>query len=384
MYILTGFIIVIFAGLGYLDRKADKYFFYVEILILTVMLCLRYGQGTDYFGYEFNYSLIPNDMNIDFLFNNNVHGEVGYTLLVGIFRRYGLSFQIFVGILSLVMMWLTYNSIKNYSENKTMAIALLFPTYYLTFYYAIRQGFGLALTLGVILPSYIKDQKMKYFIWVCLGATMHKSVLILLIPLFCKEFIVRHKEFFIASSIILGGIIGILLKMTAFNRGYVQFSPSINAILLRVILFIAITRLYKFSLKEDKINYKIYNLYIVGFCIYMTLCSMAFISHRLTAYMKIGEVILVARLLSERSCTIEHIKSGFLLLKHHVCLLALFVCIIEGTKNIESYVGQGEYYEGIHFYNYPYVSVFNKKDIYEYRENLFFDKAKDIFEVEKR
>ena len=67
MYILVGLIVIVFAALGYFDRKADKVFFCIEILIMTLMLCFRYGQGTDYFGYEVNYSLVPDNIDINFL-----------------------------------------------------------------------------------------------------------------------------------------------------------------------------------------------------------------------------------------------------------------------------------------------------------------------------
>ncbi len=383
MYILVGLIVIVFAALGYFDRKADKVFFCIEILIMTLMLCFRYGQGTDYFGYEVNYSLVPDNIDINFLLHNKVHGEIGYTFLVEVFKNYGFSFQIFVGVLSLIMMLMTWKGIEGYSKKRTIAVALLFPTYYLTFYFAIRQGLALAITLGAILPAYIRKQKLRYIIWVCLAATVHKSVLVLLIPLLCGKYVMKYKRYFILISVVFGGVLGTFLKMTSFRRGYFVFSPSINAILLRIILFIAITRLYKFSSQKDNINDSIYDLYLIGFCIYIAACSMAFISHRTTAYMKIGEVLLISRLLSERSMTIEYIKSEFILLKQHVYMLTLLICLVEGIKNIESYVGQGEYYEGIHFYNYPYVSVFNKEDIYKYRENEFYDKFEHVFKLER-
>lgn len=37
------------------------------------------------------------------------------------------------------------------------------------------------------------------------------------------------------------------------------------------------------------------------------------------------------------------------------------------VKNINSFIDQGPYYSEVNFFNYPYVSVFNKKKIIETR-----------------
>lgn len=37
------------------------------------------------------------------------------------------------------------------------------------------------------------------------------------------------------------------------------------------------------------------------------------------------------------------------------------------VKNINSFIDQGSYYSHVNFYNYPYVTIFNKKKIVESR-----------------
>lgn len=372
------FIVLFFAFLSFLDRKLDKTLFHIEFIMMGVMLCFRYGQGTDYFGYEANYSLVPSTIDIQFLFHNNVHGEIGYTFLVEICKSMGLSFQWFVGIVSLTMMILTYKGIMLYGGKRTIAILMLFPTYYLTFYYGVRQGFALAIVVGVILPAYIQKKYVKAICFLLLGATIHSSLLIVLIPIVINRVVEMNRRLLLIGATILGITVGCFLAITSMNHGYVLFSPSISAILLRIILFIAITRLYKFSSIEDEVNERIYSFYLVGFCIYIALCPMAFLSHRLTAYMKISECILVSRLLEDAGMEVVG-EDGFSFMKRHVYTLILAICMIEGLKNINSYLYQGEYYSDIHFYNYPYVSVFNKEKIYEFRENPFEKIYPDVF-----
>ena len=381
MYLIMSGITALFAVMGYLNRKADKKLFCIELLLMGAMLCLRYGQGTDYFGYEVNYSLVPQNLDIHFLLHNGVHGEIGYTFVVEIFRMLKAPFPVFVAVWSLVMMLMTYYGIKKYGGVKTIAVLLLYPTYYLTFYYAVRQGFALAYTLCFVLPAYLKDEKIKCMLLVCIGATIHKSLIILLVPVLVERIVKKHEKEMIILAVPAGMAFGLFLKETGFQMSYVHFDPSLGAIILRIILFIAIVRLYRFSGKQDEINDRLYSFYLVGFCIYLVLCPVAFISHRVTAYMKVSEVILFSRLLRKQN-DIMYIRRAFTVLKGQVCLLIIAICMVEGAKNINSYIGQGEYYSGIYFYNYPYVSIFNKKDIYKYRENGFIDKFPQVFDYE--
>lgn len=379
MYLIMLGIAAIFAAVGYFDRTADKRLFYIELFLMGAMLCLRYGQGTDYFGYEVNYSLVPQNIDIHFLFHNGVHGEIGYTLIVEIFRSLGASFPVFVAALSLVMMLMTYYGIKRYGGIKTIAVLLFYPTYYLTFYYGVRQGAALAFTLCFILPAYVKEKKLKNIFLVCLCATVHKSVLILLIPLLVDKMVKKFGQLMLFGAVTVGIIFGIFLRTTGFNRGYVYFGPSYNAIVLRIILFIAIVRLYRISGKKDEISNRIFRFYFIGFCIYLALCPAGFVAHRVTAYMKFSEIILFSRLLANGKGMV-YARKSMRTLKRYVCLLIIMICMVEGVKNINSYIGQGEYYQGIHFYNYPYVSVFHKEDIYKYRENEFLQGFPDVFQ----
>ncbi|MCI8281980.1 MAG: EpsG family protein [Lachnospiraceae bacterium] len=379
MYLMMLGIAAVFAVMGYFDRNADKRLFCIELFLMGAMLCLRYGQGTDYFGYEANYSLVPKNIDMHFLFHNGIHGEVGYTFIAEIFRSLGAPFPIFVAVLSLAMMLMTYHGIKRYHGIKTIAVLLLYPTYYLTFYYGIRQGFALAFTLYFILPAYVKEKKLKYVFLVCFCATMHKSVLILLLPLFVDKIVKKCERLILFGAIAAGVMLGLFLRTTGFTWSYVYFSPSYSAIALRVILFIAIVRLYRCSGKKDEISNRIFRFYFIGFCIYLALCPAGFVAHRVTAYMKFSEIILFSRLLANRN-EMMHVGRTMRTLKRYVCLLVIMICMVEGVKNINSYIGQGEYYSGIHFYNYPYVSVFNKKDIYKYRENEFLQVFPDVFQ----
>lgn len=382
MYQLLTAIVVLFAFLGYMAPRYDKILFRIEMLIMTLMLCFRYGQGTDYFGYEVNYSLVPEKIDFYFLFHNDVHGEIGFQFLCEIFRSFHAPFYVVSGFIGLITMLLAYKGINKYGKVKTIAAMLLYPTYYLTYFYGVREGIALAFVLGLILPDYLEKKRGKAIIWTLIGCGFHKSLVIVLAVIIFGDRLRKYRNVIELMSIFFAFVLAGFLKTTEFRQGYIYFRPSYPAIILRIILFIAIKRLYTFSRvneSDDYINDRLYDYYFWGFCIYIALCPMDFISGRGTAYMKIAECILFSRLLGNMKVSMFKIH-GFIIMKRHVCMLIMAICMVEGLKNLNSYIGQGEYYSTIHLYNYPYVSIFNKEDIYKYRENEFLEKFPQVFE----
>lgn len=67
MYFIPFIVLSVFTIIEIQEKDKRHYLFYAAFLFLTIAICLRYGQGTDYFGY----------MNV-FLKRN--HGEIGYTI----------------------------------------------------------------------------------------------------------------------------------------------------------------------------------------------------------------------------------------------------------------------------------------------------------------
>ena len=55
MYYFLLTILVLFAVLSRRAPSIDNLLFKLEMIIMTLVLCLRYGQGSDYFGYELNW-----------------------------------------------------------------------------------------------------------------------------------------------------------------------------------------------------------------------------------------------------------------------------------------------------------------------------------------
>ena len=69
------------------ERPQRKVFFAIFIL-LSFMICFRYGQGSDYYAYEQNYKDVTATGSL--LVNTLRHGEIGWYVLLVIGKRLGL------------------------------------------------------------------------------------------------------------------------------------------------------------------------------------------------------------------------------------------------------------------------------------------------------
>ena len=386
MFVAIGILMSIFALLEITNMiKPKTKIFYVFAGILLFMLCFRYGQGTDYNAYEVQYTSLNSTSSL--FINLLDHGELGWYVLLMSFKRLGCSFSVFLGILSFVMMASTIRVINKYSPYRILSLLLFYPTFYLTYYYsAIRQGIVLSIFLGFGIQWLIEKKYIKYFIMVVVLLMLHASAVVLfIIPVALVFKDKRPAKYIIAALgfMVVAGYTGILNSLAArfgIHPSYFTVSISYMAILLRAILFYIVHIMYKASRNElnaeNRIEDVMYYIYVVGFIMYIMFAFSGTLSQRMTMPMKGIEIILIPMLaakinnyrkegLISRTKPFLYLGIGgsSILLVMAVVVLALDV---EMVKNINSYLVQGNYYDWVNVFNYPYVSVFNKEDIFKY------------------
>ena len=352
---------MIFAIVGFTDKNLDTLLFRIEMVIMTFLVCFRYGQGSDYHNYEsiFNKQSWTPGVSYD--------GEKLFAVINKIVVTSGWSYQFFVGIVGLLCMTLTYIGLQKLSPIKTVSTLLLLPAYYLTYYFsAIREGIALAVTLGVILPLILKKERLKAFIWIFIISLIHQSSIIMVVMLLDIPWH-RIRRFLISVSAVCGIGLWVLLQFVTINIHELYFSPSYMAVVIRVIVFGIITAMFEKSEKTQKI-YKMYDIYLIGFCVYLITFVSALFSQRGTAYFKIIEVILIPCMLgyvapvSVADCRYAMRKLLFSGL--------IIISVVEGVKNLASYPRQLDYPEYISFQNYQYISIFNKEQEKLYKDGF--------------
>lgn len=382
MFVLLGIILSI-AALADLDQEEKKgsFFFKVLFLILTLMLCFRYGQGTDYYPYQLQYENI--DISASLLINSLYHGETGWYMLMSVFKRLDCSFYLFFACVALVSMWGMYRAINRYSSHKCLSLLILYPTYYMTYLYsAVRQGLVVSLFLAYGLDMLKQKKFVSYYILVFILSLFHTSALILIfLPLLIK---LKGKTPFFWFAVafcmmIIFGFTGILNSI-AMRFGvvrYLKFTVSIPAIAVRLLLGYCVIRMQQvinqYEQDEDEDEANLYYIYIAGLIIYITFSFTGTFSQRLTMPMKAVELLLIPMQVSllSRIQNAGHklplLRFGFIRRSiPAIPVLVIAVLNFELIKNIDSYIVQGNYFDWVNPLNYPYISIFDGDRIFEY------------------
>lgn len=366
-YFIIFIFLLIIAGVSFILKKDSFSVYITSILILTAFLAFRYGQGSDYPSYNYIYMNAPSywSWKFDQPYYIIFHSEIGWKILNNIFRIFNIQFEVFIAIISIIEMICITKFINEFCDKrKHIALLMIYPTLYLTYMFsALRQGLVITIFLGVLLKWLIEKQTIKYFLFVGLLCTIHSSAfLFFLLPILCK---VSQKG--ILRLILITIIGGVVLNYTVIQNIYInilnKFFPidgtlaSIKVLFfVQVIINSALILIMKNYLnKEDKPKYLdiFFNLYLGGICIYF----LTYNSRLVAALLFLDIPIYI--------CMIEKIKKSSAVIFVYILLL----CSVLYIKNINSYIEQGNYYPRINTINYPYVSIFDRKEILEYRQS---------------
>ena len=362
---------VIFSG----NKKNDETTYKILFVILLGMLCLRYGQGTDYIGYQLHYSLCPTELDANY-FTANGTFEKGYRFLMNMLKSIGFSFELFVALISIFEMLMLNRFIKKYCGYKCMALLLFFPTFYLTYYFsAMRQGLALSIFIGVAVPLIMDKKWVKYIILTFVVASIHKSAYVMLLIPFLIN--IKPKSLLIIAVIMLGAAIvlnavGIyssianLLDKAAYENSGIGWSAMIR----KAVEFVLVIILYKDRPDNGDFLNIILKIYYIGIIVAMFFYNNALILGRLTIYFDVMFIALVSMAINNVALpnVTVHKLSSHAFWTYTIAVIALmgFMTI----RNLDSYISQGQYYNK-KFYRYPYVSVFEKDKLYSYREDEY-------------
>ncbi len=364
MYIAILAVLLIFTLISFKTKK-HKIIYILSMAGLSLLLCFRYGQGPDYFNYNYFYKAFSS-------FNAAIHNysgincEIGFRLLCAFFRSLRLDYTAFIFFISAFQMLMLHRFLTKFSCNKLFSLLLFFPTFYLTYFFSgIRQGITLALFLGFML-AYIEQGKWKKYIVGCLLlSTIHTVALVLLIVPFVLKLSIKTIYIFNIAAFAVGcflatgwanNIIALIPVIGEKMQPYLENSVSILALGERVISFVLIMVLYSYAEKNDRLN-KFMKIYTTGVGLYLLFFPFSLISSRLIIYFKVLEVILIPML------TVK--PSRF---RRLIVLFFIVLSLLMAVKNLNSYVSQSGYDTALNGFTYPYISVFNKEKIYEYQK----------------
>lgn len=342
--------------------------FSILFIAMTAFLMLRYGQGTDYFGYYYNYIKVS-DKAIMFP-NYGMHGDLGYLLVCNIFRMVHFPFEGFVMLISAVQMGGLLRFLRKYEICTPFALLLSVPTLYFVYFMSgLRQGIIIALFLGVLLPLLENRRYIEYLLLTLLCISVH-SVSLIFIVLLPAQWIKKISSLQIIT--ILAWIGGILLATPAVQGlfsilkiGDLQYylgdiHLSAFAMAERIFSLSLVTYIYEKNEKNsgNSARYKfVYRCYLMAMAVYGLLCWNDLVASRTSAALRFVEIYLLTVGVKKMD------RFGRYLVTFALTGLSSLIVM----KNINAAIAQGNYPVNVALSNYPYITIFEKKSIFEYR-----------------
>ncbi len=343
----------------------DKMFFLIAFVFLGLLMAFRYGQGTDYY----NYYDIYKSANIKLLFSQGLHGETGWKILNILFKSLGLTFEAFVFFVSVIEAVSINRFVNLYCKNyRCLALAMLFPTVILSYMFNLmRQGLVLSLFLGFMLPLLEKKRYLKFAIWTVAMGFIHMVSLVYLFLIPVRKYEGRIKVYklevasytcavlsFAFGVVNISNILGRFVPASIIYHAPVGYSYS--STLENVVLMVIMSVLYHHAANKEELR-KYYVIFLCGSIFYFLTSWMTMLANRTFAYWKYVYVVFFLKY--------------FLYNKNKWRQMALlfFIAFVSFmmVRNIAVSIGQGGYPESVNAFNYPYISVFDKKQAEYYR-----------------
>lgn len=375
MYYCIFFIILLLSYFEIHNHKVNKNFFYITYSILTLMIVLRNGQGSDYYNYKYIYdeTVSISQNGVLFLF---LYKDPGYLFINYLAYSLGISYEWFAALFSLLTMMVFYPFFSKTCYKSQIPLLFFYSTCFLIYPFSgVRQGFSLAVLVSILYPLLRKKKHLKYYIIASLVSLIHQSILFCFLLPLIYNLRIKTKQLlpvFILLSLLMFSDFNLFQFLPIFGGGvdrindYVTEGTSIKyfAKIVRVIVILPIFLISERAYRNNKQLYGIRNLLFFGFASYALLSFSELTSSRLAAYCRIFEGLFVYLLLFQTS-----------LHKINVQLFAYFtfLCSVLFVKDIGGFIQQGQYVN-CNIITYPYFTVFDDSNtILHYR--TFFGKG---------
>lgn len=211
MYLILTGILPISYFLKCLSKELGEKIYKILFGLLWLILALRYGQGTDFFAYQY---IFERCNSFDGVIANRyqLHSEIGFRFICFLFQG---NYALFIFCISTFEMIMLKRFLDRYSQDKLLSLALFFPTFYLTYYFsALREGLVISLFIGVILETIEKKEWKKFVVFTIIAMLIHSVAVVLFVIPFWIKIEIKDSYVIIAFSL----IIGFILSTGIFNQ----------------------------------------------------------------------------------------------------------------------------------------------------------------------
>lgn len=346
------------AGSGFLElffdrrEKLGRILLIINLSLVTLMLCFRYGEGSDYPTYEYMYGGLSNESLLGFIrYKSASPLEPSYYFFSWLFASRGAPFAVYLAVIAICEAPLLYLFLDRYCRGyRCLSLLLLYPVYVFTYQLSgLREGISIALMLGGLLPLLEKKKWVAYYILALVCFSFHRTAVIyFLLPL---AYVVKTKLAEIIAGVCIAGGIGYTVYLYASGRG---LSVSISACVFRLLFFVFFCVLSR-RITLQEFETVIYRIICIGIGGYFLLSFEPFTAGRCFDAIRFTDILLVVAFLR-------------VLGKKAVILVYLIVVVYVGAllgKNLAARCRSGMA-DFVNAFNYPYITVFNKERLYDY------------------
>jgi hypothetical protein len=287
----------------HLKAISNKIIFFLSIVILLLFAGFRYGIATDYWSY---YDIFREKEGIQRI-------EPGFVFLIRAYKIVTFSgsyngFVFFIAVLSIVIKYCFFKKLRN----PFIALVFYIALFYINLEYnVIRQGLASSLICYAVYCTKKKDA----FLFICLAATIHISSFMFL-PLYFLCINKNNEKIFNIKTIPIIILFAILFRLfvlrtlldiavsligikesSLINQAVHYFFYSSDFTITMgfirrfviIVLFIILNNRYP-------VNNCYFNIYLVGFFIYMIFMGNDILAHRMCLSFDVFVIPLYANL----------------------------------------------------------------------------------------
>ncbi len=356
-------------------RGTNKFVYLISLTGLFIFFSLRYGQGTDYLTYLSIYanvqplSAFPSYAAFQY---NKI--EVGFFYLMSFFRMLHAHYVVFVACVTLFSLLMIDRFLRRFTTLPIFGLTCFFAVYSLVYMESgIRQLISLSIALGWVFPAWQQRRRISALAGIAVATLMHNSAIVMLLVLLLRKentiFFIDWKKKTIAIVLAIGAALVFVINFVNLmpvisllparleytissyylENNHVSITALANRTLfMAIVFFLALRAKNEMSLREKFL----FNLYILGFCVYVAFMSFDLIASRTNVYFRIVEIALIPALMVRNRDFVSRLRVAF----PAMLLLISFLYV----KDISAVMDYAEYYNSKPW-EYPYITIFNSE-----------------------
>lgn len=310
-----------------------------SFVLLVFFTGLRWETGTDWSSYKELFDTLE----LDWTFLLNVYSfDLGYVILNAIVKLFTDDYTLFLLVDSFIAVGIVFLFLKKYSPNPNISFFVFYNAFFVAQFMGSNRRI-ISLGAALFIFYFIHERKYKrYVLWQIVAFLFHRTSVMLLFTRFIprKRFTIKEILTILIICLTCGipqlpfkmvGFLGDALssfnsnpfieKMLFYSDSENQFvSDNLNPVILMTLSVIkrsVFISFYLYVIKKNKgvldsISDYFFNIYIVGFALYL-LFNGAPIFQMISTYFTFIEIVLIGRFWSYADIKTKFIFLGVLL-----------------------------------------------------------------------